>query len=113
MEAFTAVCGMCGGAQLIQYKDAELDEPPNGRIPPKTAGISGSKTAGVVGTCPAAWLFPHGPWGMAFQSWFLFGLLPIANGVLYAIVGADITGLRRPVRKDDGGWSSMSGTVYG
>jgi hypothetical protein len=27
VEAFTAICGMCGGAQSIQLKDAELDEP--------------------------------------------------------------------------------------
>jgi hypothetical protein len=27
MESFTAACGMCGDFQLIQYKDAVLDEP--------------------------------------------------------------------------------------
>jgi hypothetical protein len=27
MESFTTVCGMCGGFQLVQHKDAVLDEP--------------------------------------------------------------------------------------
>jgi len=27
MESFTVLCGMCGGFQLIQHKDAVLDEP--------------------------------------------------------------------------------------
>jgi hypothetical protein len=27
MESFTSVCGMCGGVQLTQHKDAVLDEP--------------------------------------------------------------------------------------
>jgi hypothetical protein len=35
MESFTAMCGMCGGVKLIQYKDAELDEPLAEESPPK------------------------------------------------------------------------------
>ena len=27
METFTAVCGLCGGVQLVQHKNAVLDEP--------------------------------------------------------------------------------------
>jgi hypothetical protein len=27
IEAFTAICGMCGGVQLVQHKNAVLDEP--------------------------------------------------------------------------------------
>src|ERR1700730_13842562 len=81
--------------------------------PLEDGGISGSKDGWRCRKLSGCMAFPHEAWGTAFQSWFLFGLLPIANGVLSAIVGVAITGLR-PARKDNGGWSSMmSGTVYG
>jgi hypothetical protein len=48
---------------------------------------------------PGIWLFPHEAWGTALSVWLSFGFLAIANGVLYAIVGAAIVGLRRPNKK--------------
>jgi hypothetical protein len=47
---------------------------------------------------PGIWLSPHEAWGTAFSVWLSFGFLAIANGVLYAIAGAAIVGLRRPNR---------------
>jgi hypothetical protein len=38
-------------------------------------------TSLMILVSPGIWLFPHEAWGTAFQVWFLFGLLPVANGV--------------------------------
>jgi hypothetical protein len=49
---------------------------------------------------PGIWLFLSRVWGsMGFANsaamWFSFGFAAIVNGVLYALVGAAIVGLRR------------------
>jgi hypothetical protein len=48
---------------------------------------------------PGIWFFPELAFGDTFESWFLFGIAPVVNGALYALVGAVIAGLRRPTSK--------------
>jgi len=36
MEVFTSFCGACGGVQIVQYKDAELDDQPTTEPQPRS-----------------------------------------------------------------------------